>query len=80
MAEQKLTAFTNLSKKRAAWTEEQCRLFINAALCKLIADAGGTIVMSVSDILRAASADGTLAMSLSDDDKFLTLTRLKGTT
>lgn len=70
-----LTKFTNLSKKRS-WSEDECRVFINAALCKLIDDAGGTIVIAVVDLFKAAP-NGTLAMSLSDDDKTLTLTRLK---
>ena len=75
----KLTKFTNLSKKRA-WSEEQCRVMVNAALCKLIDDAGGTMIIRVSDLFRSAAAApeaGSLAMSLSDDDKFLTLTRIK---
>src|ERR1039458_356434 len=45
----KLTRFTNLSKKRA-WSEEQCRLFVNAALCKFIEDAGGTIIIPVNEL------------------------------
>ena len=49
---------------------------INAALCKLIDDAGGIITISVSEIFRVAPL-GTLAMSMSDDDKILTLTRIK---
>jgi hypothetical protein len=68
------TTFTNHSRRQ--WSEEECRIFINAALCKLIDDAGGVITISVSDLYRVAPM-GTLAMSLSDDDKILTLTRLK---
>lgn len=49
---------------------------INAALCKLIDDAGGIISISVSDLFRIAPM-GTLAMAMSDDDKILTLTRIK---
>lgn len=49
---------------------------VNAALCKLVEDAGGTISISVSELFRIAPL-GTLAMSLSDDDKILMLTRIK---
>jgi len=48
---------------------------INAALLKLINDAGGTIVISTEDLFEVAKK-GTLALSLSDDDKFFTLTRV----
>jgi len=74
-SEPKLTKFTNLSTKRS-WSEEECRVMINAALCKLIDDAGGVITISVSELFRVAPL-GTLAISMSDDDKILTLTRLK---
>jgi hypothetical protein len=76
LAELKLTSFVNCSKKRAGWSEEDCRLFVNAALCSLIENAGGTMIIPVSELLRSAPG-GVLAMSLSDDDKFLTLTRVK---
>jgi hypothetical protein len=66
--------FTNKSKRN--WSEEECRIFINAALCKLVDDAGGVITISVSDLFRVAPM-GTLAMALSDDDRILTLTRIK---
>ena len=70
-------SFTNLSKKRL-WSEEECRVMVNAALLKLIDDAGGVITISVSDLFRVAqNGKGTLAMSMSDDDKILTLTRIK---
>ena len=75
----KLTKFTNLSKKRG-WSEEQCRVMVNAALSKLIDDAGGTMIIPVAELFRSAAKHpeaGTLAMSLSDDDKFLMLTRIK---
>ena len=68
------TKFTNLSKRQ--WSEEECRVMVNAALAKLVDDAGGVITISVADMFRVAPL-GTLAMSLSDDDKILTLTRLK---
>jgi len=68
------TSFTNHSRR--LWSEEECRVMVNAALLKLIDDAGGRITISVSDIFRCAQK-GTLAMSLSDDDKVLTLTRVK---
>ncbi|HXM13211.1 MAG TPA: hypothetical protein VN946_24890 [Terriglobales bacterium] len=48
-----------------------------AALLKLIDDAGGTMTLSVAEMLKVG-ASGSLAMALSDDDKILTLTRLKG--
>lgn len=68
------TTFTNLSRRD--WSEEECRVMVNAALCKLIEDAGGVITISVSELFRIAPL-GTLAMSLSDDDKILTLTRIR---
>jgi hypothetical protein len=69
------TTFTNYSKR--TWGEEECRVMVNAALLKLVDDAGGTITMSVEDIFRVAqNGKGTLAMAMSDDDKILTLTRL----
>ena len=69
------TTFTNLSRRQ--WSEEECRIVINAALMKLIADAGGTITMSMADVFAVCgNGQGTLAMSMSDDDKILTLTRL----
>ena len=71
--EKKLTSFSNLSKR--AWGEEEVRLMVNAALAKLIDDAGGTISIKTADLLAAAKK-GTLAMSMSDDDKVLTLTRI----
>lgn len=73
-AGKKLTTFTNLSKR--SWSEEECRVMVNAALCKLIDDAGGTITISISDLFRIAPM-GTLAMAISDDDKILTLTRIR---
>jgi hypothetical protein len=73
--EKKLTKFTNLSVKRD-WSEEECRVMVNAALCKLIDDAGGRMAISVSDLFAIAPM-GSLAMALSDDDKVLTLTRLR---
>jgi len=72
--EQKLTSFTNHSKRN--WSEEECRVMINAALLKLIDDYGGTITIAVEDMFKVAKK-GTLAMSLSDDDRIFTLTRVK---
>lgn len=74
LSEKKLTRFTNKSKRQ--WSEEECRVMVNAALCKLIDDAGGLISISVSDLFSVAPM-GSLAMALSDDDKILTLTRIK---
>lgn len=70
------TTFTNHSRRQ--WSEEECRIMINAALLKLIDDAGGVITIGVDDLFKVAqNGKGTLAMSMSDDDKILTLTRLK---
>ena len=70
------TTFTNRSRR--TWGEEECRIIINAALLKLVDDAGGVITMSMSDVFRVAqNGKGTLAMAMSDDDKVLTLTRLR---
>ena len=74
MSEEKLTHFTNHSRRN--WSEEECRVMINAALLKLIDDAGGTISISTDDLFKIGRK-GTLAMSLSDDDKIFTLTRVK---
>ncbi len=43
------SAFTNKSKR--LWGEEECRVMINAALLKLIDDAGGVITISTDDLL-----------------------------
>jgi hypothetical protein len=67
--------FRNLSKKRL-WSEDECRVMINAALCKLIDDAGGVIHIAIADLFKVAPM-GTLAMAVDDDDKILTLTRIK---
>lgn len=68
------TTFTNHSKR--IWSEEECRIMVNASLAKLIDDAGGVIVVAVADMFRCAKL-GTLAMAMSGDDKTLTLTRVK---
>lgn len=68
------TTFTNYSRR--LWSEEECRIMVNAALAKLIDDAGGLMTIAVADMFRCAQK-GTLAMSLSDDDKILTLTRVQ---
>ena len=65
---------TNYSRRM--WSEEECHIMVNASLAKLIDDAGGMLTVDVVDMFRCA-AKGTLAMSLSDDDKVLTLTRVK---
>lgn len=62
--------------RAAQESEGECHIMINAALCKLIDDAGGVITISVEELFREATM-GTLALSMSDDDKVLTLTRLK---
>lgn len=70
------TTFTNLSRR--SWGEEECRIMVNAALLKLIDDAGGVITLTMSDVFRVAeNGKGTLAMAMSDDDKILTLTRIR---
>lgn len=66
--------FTNLSRRQ--WSEGECHIMINAALLKLVDDAGGVITISTADLFKIAPK-GTLALSLSDDDKMLTITRLK---
>ena len=68
------TTFTNHSRR--LWSEEECRIMVNASLAKLIDDAGGLITVAVSDMFLCAKK-GTLAMALSGDDKILTLTRVK---
>jgi hypothetical protein len=68
------TTFTNRSRR--LWSEEECRIMVNAAIAKLINDAGGLLTIAVADMFACAKK-GTLAMSLSDDDKILTLTRVK---
>jgi hypothetical protein len=65
-----------VNKSRRLWSVEECQIMVNASLCKLIDDAGGRLTITVADMFRA-SEKGTLAMSLSDDDKVLTLTRVK---
>lgn len=70
------TTFTNRSRR--LWGEEECRIMVNAALLKLVDDAGGVITISMSDLFRVAeNGKGTLAMAVSDDDKIFTLTRIK---
>ena len=68
------TIFTNYSRR--LWSEDGCRIMVNASLAKLIDDGGGVLTIAVADMFNAAQK-GTLAMSLSDDDKILTLTRVK---
>lgn len=66
--------FTNYSRR--LWSEDECRIMVNASIAKLIDDAGGRLTIAVADMFAAAQK-GTLAMSLSDDDKVLTLTRIR---
>lgn len=68
------TTFVNHSRRM--WSEDECRIMVNAALAKFIDDAGGLTTITVSDMFRCAQK-GTLAMSLSDDDKVLTLSRVR---
>ena len=68
------THFENKSWR--LWSEEECRSMVNASLAKLIDDAGGLLTISVSDMFECAK-NGALAMALSDDNKVLTLTRVK---
>jgi hypothetical protein len=74
MPDKKMTTFVNASSRQ--WSEEECRVMINAALLKLIDDAGGILRISVADLFKAAEK-GALAMAVSDDDKVLTLSRIK---
>jgi hypothetical protein len=57
----KLTTFTNRSRYRT-WDEEECRLMINAALLKLIDDAGGRVSITIADLFQVAKK-GSLAMT-----------------
>jgi hypothetical protein len=68
------TTFTNYSRR--LWSEDECQIMVNASLAKIIDDAGGLLTIAVDDMFRCAKK-GTLAMALSDDDKILTLTRVK---
>ena len=68
------THFTNYSRR--LWSEEECRIMVNASIAKMIDDAGGVLTIAVADMFKAAQK-GALGMSLSDDDKILTLTRVK---
>jgi hypothetical protein len=68
------TSVTNYSRR--LWSEQECQIMVNASLSKLIDDAGGLVTIAVSDMFRCAEK-GTLAMALSDDDKILTLTKVK---
>jgi hypothetical protein len=67
-------SMTNYSRR--LWSIEECQIMVNAALAKLIDDKGGKLTIAVSEMFAAAQK-GTLAMALSDDDKVLTLTRVK---
>jgi hypothetical protein len=67
---------TMANYSRRLWSVEECQIMVNAALAKLICDKGGMLTIAVSDMFDAAKK-GTLAMSLSDDDKVLTLTQVK---
>jgi len=72
--EKKLTTFTNLSRRN--WSEEECRVMVNAALLKLVDDAGGMIRIQTEELFEIAKK-GSLAMALSDDDKVFTITRIR---
>ena len=77
----KLTHFTNLSRKRI-WSEEECQIMMQAALAKLIDEAGGRITIPTSELFKsvnAAKADGRiLAIAMSDDDSELSLGWFQG--
>ena len=45
------TTFTNHSRR--LWSEEECRIMVNASLAKLIDDAGGLLTISVAECLTA---------------------------
>lgn len=67
-------AFTNLATKRKQMTEEECRAIANGALLALVARSGGLMHINVQEIFEAHAHLGTLALSLSNDDRTLTLT------
>lgn len=67
-----------INKSSRIWSKDECDVMINAALLKLVDDAGGVITISVADMFRVAqNGKGTLAMAMSNDDKILTLTRIR---
>jgi hypothetical protein len=68
------SGFTNHTKKRL-WTEEECRNMLNAALLYLAEKNGGRIDIPTDEMLKVCGAIGSkgVAMSLSDDDKVLTI-------
>ena len=68
------TTMTNYSRR--LWSVEECQIMVNAALAKLVDEKGGLVTIAVEDMLKCAQK-GTLALALSDDDKFLTVTRAK---
>ena len=65
--------FMNLSKKRSRWTDEECRVMANGALLALVARAGGVLHVPTQELFDAAAL-GTLALTLSNDDRTLTVT------
>lgn len=67
--------FTNSSKR--LWSEDECRTMLNAALLYLAKQAGGRLVISTAEMLKACEEMGSVAMALSDDDSTLTITGMK---
>jgi len=81
-------SFVNYSKRRNGengivvrhrqWSEEECRLMLNAALAYLCHQGGGQLVIPVKEMLAICEAGrGGIAMAMSDDDSILTITRMQ---
>lgn len=70
-------AFKNLSTKKRALTEEECRTLVNGSLLALAQQAGGTLHVRTSDIFQAHADLGTLAIAIADDDSHITITGMK---
>lgn len=67
--------FTNHSKR--LWSEEECRNILNAALLHLADKAGGQLTIDTTEMLKSADKMGSVAMTLSDDDKTLMISGMR---
>ena len=67
--------FKNQTKR--LWNEEECRNMLSAALLYLAHSAGGRLDIDTQAMLDAVENMGTVAMTMSDDDKILTITGMK---
>lgn len=68
--------FSNFSKKRAL-TVDECQMLINGSLLALAWKAGGRVDVRTADIYEAHAALGTIALAISDDDSYITITGMK---